>query len=77
MAYRQAAKPKTIGSISKLYKELLDIEQSGGVEASEKYLSGYLESRRQTYDEFIDEVIGNNGAFKIFFTAMTKMFGGK
>ncbi|WP_345975952.1 PAS domain-containing protein [Sulfurimonas sp. HSL3-7] len=77
MAYRQAAKPQAISAISKLYNELLDIEKNGGVEASEKYLSGYLDSKRQTYDEFIDDLIGNKGAFKLFFNAMAKMFGGK
>jgi len=77
MAYRQAARPQTIDAISKLYKELLEIEKSGGMEASEKYLSGFLDSKRKTYDEYIDEVIGNNGAFKIFFATMAKMFGGK
>lgn len=77
LAFRQAAKPAAVDTMSKLYKELLEIESSGGVEASEKYLIGYLESQRKTYDEFIDEVIGNKGAFKLFFAAMAKLFGGK
>ncbi len=77
MAYRQAAKPEAIKVISKLYSELLSIEQNGGMEASEKYLIGYLDSKRITYDEFIDDLIGNKGAFKLFFSAMAKMFGGK
>lgn len=77
MAYRQAAKPKSVDKISKLYEELLAIEKSSGVEASEKYLIGYLESKRATYDEFIDDIIGNNGAFKLFFKAMEKLFGSK
>lgn len=77
MAYRQAARPEAVKVISKLYSELLDIEQSGGMEASEKYLIGYLDSKRITYDEFIDDLIGNKGAFKLFFSAMAKMFGGK
>jgi len=77
MAFRQAASPAAIETISTLYKELLEIEKSGGIEASEKYLIGYLDSKRMTYDEFIDDVIGNKGAFKIFFAAMAKLFGGK
>ena len=77
MAYRQAARPQAVAAISKLYGELLEVEKSGGVEASEKFLSGYLDSKRQTYDEFIDDLIGNRGAFKIFFATMAKMFGGK
>lgn len=77
MAYRQAARPAAVMQIRKLYEELSEIEQTGGIEASEKYLIGYLDSQRKTYDEFIDEIIGNKGAFKLFFTAMTKLFGGK
>ncbi|MDA3946640.1 MAG: PAS domain-containing protein [Helicobacteraceae bacterium] len=77
MAYRQAARPKAVETISKIYGELLDIEKSGGMEASEKYFAGYLDSQRLSYDEFIDNIIGNKGALKLFFSAMAKMFGGK
>lgn len=77
MAFRQAAKPAAVAQMSKLYAELVGIEKTGGMEASEKYLIGYLDSKRLTYDEFIDDVIGNKGAFKLFFTAMAKLFGGK
>lgn len=77
MAFRQAASPSTIATIEPLYKDLLEIERSGGIDASEKYLIGYLDSKRTTYDDYINEVIGNKGAFKLFFTAMAKLFGGK
>jgi len=77
MAFRQAASPQAIETMSKLYGELLEIEKSGGIEASEKYLIGYLDSKRMTYDEYVNEVIGNKGAFKLFFTAMAKLFSGK
>jgi PAS domain S-box-containing protein len=77
MAFRQAAKPSAVEQMSKLYSELLEIEKNGGIEASEKYLIGYLDSRRKTYDEFINEIIGNKGAFKLFFATMAKLFGGK
>ena len=77
MAFRQAASPAVIEEINKLYAELREIEKSGGLEASEKYLIGFLDSKRMTYDEYIDEVIGNKGAFKLFFAAMAKLFGGK
>jgi PAS domain S-box-containing protein len=75
MAFRQAASQKAIDTVTPLYKELLDIEKSAGLEASEKYFMGYLESQRMTYDEWIDDIIGNKGAFKLFFGAMRKMFG--
>lgn len=77
MAFRQAASASTIATIEPLYKDLLEIERNGGIDASEKYLIGYLDSKRTTYDDYINEVIGNKGAFKLFFTAMAKLFGGK
>jgi PAS domain S-box-containing protein len=77
MAFRQAASPSAVETMENLYAELREIEESGGVEASEKYLIGYLDSKRKTYDEFVDDVIGNKGAFKLFFTAMAKLFGAK
>ena len=75
MAFRQAASQSAIDEINRLYAELRDIEKNGGVEASEKYLIGFLDSKRMTYDEYIDEIIGNKGAFKLFFAAMAKLFG--
>jgi PAS domain S-box-containing protein len=77
MAYRQAASSQAIAAVAPLYKELLEIERTGGMKASEKYLLGFLESQHMTYDEWIDSAIGNKGALKLFFAAMKKMFGGK
>ncbi len=74
LAYRQAASPKAIKIMSKLYKKLLLIEQTNGVEASEKYLMSFLEEKRMTYDEFIDAVVVNNTVMKIFFKAMSSFF---
>lgn len=42
-----------------------------------KYVVGYLDSLQMTCDGYIDDVIGHKGAFKLFFSAMTKLFGGK
>lgn len=77
MAFRQAAAPATVSEIGALYEELLRVEQDGGVEASETYLDDFLDARQMTYDEYIDGIIGNKGAFKLFFAAMAKLFGGK
>lgn len=77
MAFRQAASPAAVKEISALYKDLLEIEKANGIEASEKYLIGFLDSKRKTYDEYVNDVIGNKGAFKLFFAAMAKLFSGK
>ncbi|MEA1983670.1 MAG: PAS domain-containing protein [Campylobacterota bacterium] len=73
-AFRKAVSQKAIDTMEPIYKKLLDIEKDAGVDASEKYLRGFLEDKHKTYDQFIDEVVGNKGVFKIFFTAMKKLF---
>ena len=57
-----------------LYQKLIEIEKEGGVEASEKYLRGLLEDKHTTYDAFIDDLVGNHGIFKMFFSMMKKLF---
>lgn len=73
-AFRKAAPRKAIEVMEPIYQKLLEIEKDGGVEASEKYLRGFLEEKRTTYDEFVDELVGNTGLFKIFFKTMKKLF---
>jgi len=73
-AFRKAAPRKAIEVMAPIYKKLLEIEKEGGMEASEKYLRGFLEEKNTTYDDFIDGLVGNKGLFKLFFTAMKKIF---
>jgi len=73
-AFRKAAPQKAIDTMAPIYQKLIEIEKDGGMEASEKYLRGFLEENRVTYDEFINELVGNKGLFKIFFAAMKKIF---
>ena len=61
-------------NVSPQYKKLIELEKEGGMQASEKYLRNYLEENNTTYDAFIDNLVQNKGLFKIFFTAMKKMF---
>lgn len=74
-AFRKSATPKAINEMKTLYATLKDIEDKFDVDASLKYLIGYLEEKDKSYDEYIDEVIENRGIFKIFFKAMKKIFG--
>jgi len=73
-AFRKAAPRKAVDVMEPIYQKLLEIEKDGGVEASEKYLRGFLEDQHKTYDEFVDELVGNKGLFKIFFQTMKKLF---
>ena len=73
-AFRKAAPQKAIEAIEPIYAKLLELEKEGGMEASQAYLIEYLELGNMTYDEFVDEAVGNNGLFKMFFSVMKKMF---
>jgi len=73
-AFRKAAPQKAIDALTPLYAKLLELEVDGGMEASEAYLREYLEENHTTYDELINKVVGNSGLFKMFFTAMKKLF---
>ena len=74
-AFRKAAPRKAIEAIEPIYAKLVEIEKDGGMKASEEYLKGYLEAKGKSYDEFIDELVGNHGLFKMFFVTMKKLFG--
>jgi PAS domain S-box-containing protein len=74
-AFRKAATYKAVNEMTPLYKTLRDIENKFNVEDSLKYLTGYLEDKHKSYDEYMDDVIENRGIFKIFFKAMKKIFG--
>jgi PAS domain S-box-containing protein len=73
-AFRKAAPKEAVEAIEPIYAKLIEIEKEGGMEASEKYLRGYLEEKGTTYDELINKLVGNTGLFKMFFTAMKKLF---
>jgi len=48
--------------IEPLYKRLLQIEQASGMEASEKYLTGFLEDKGKTYVEYMVDIIEEHEA---------------
>jgi len=73
-AFRKAAPKSAVEQIEPIYAKLLQIEEYGEMEASEKYLRGFLEEKNITYDEFINNIVGNKGIFKMFFTMMKKLF---
>ena len=73
-AFRKAAPQKAIDTMAPFYQKLVEIEKEGGMDASGKYLYGFLEENNTTYDVFINDIVGNKGLFKIFFAAMKKMF---
>lgn len=55
---RRRAVPQEIitNYIEPLYKKLLQIEKASGVEYSEKYLIGFLEEKKRSYVEYINDL---------------------
>ena len=51
---RIAANRESVTYFSKLYKTLLNIEKENGIDASERYLIGFLEERRLKFNELVD-----------------------
>jgi len=50
---RRLPSPKSLKIIIPLYKELLQAEKSGGLQASEKVMNALLKEKGVSYDEFI------------------------
>jgi PAS domain S-box-containing protein len=53
---RRKPNDSALSIIENLYRELLNRERSGGVEASLNYLNQLLESKGVSYDEFINSI---------------------
>ncbi len=54
---RKAVAPEVVAKVEGLYRKLLQIEQTSGVGASEKYLLGYLEDLNMSYNELIEHLV--------------------
>jgi PAS domain S-box-containing protein len=75
VAYRQAASDKIVDEIEPLYKKLLEIEKTAGMDGSHKYLNGYLEEQGKSYDEYMEALIGSNkGLAKKVFAGVKGIF---
>ena len=46
--------------LKKQYKRLREIEDLNGIEASEKFLKGFLDSKNTDYDTYIERLITDN-----------------
>jgi len=57
-ARRKAAPSNAIFQIEKLYKTLVSIEKTQGLEVAEKYFLGMLEEKNKNYDSFILDILG-------------------
>jgi len=75
IAFRRSASKKVIKAVSPLYRRLLEIEKSHGIEASLVYLQGYLDERHTTFDEYMNSIVKPKGLIAMLFNKMKRHFG--
>ncbi len=74
-AFRKAPPRSAVEAVEPIYKMLLDAENRGGMEASQKVLIDFLKSKGETYETWIAKVSGiSNPLTAMFFKAMKKLF---
>jgi len=74
VAYRQGAPEHVVDTMSKIYVDLLAIEKTNGMDASEKYLLEFLASKNMTYDQYIEYLTGSSSIFKSLLSKMANLF---
>jgi len=75
VAFRQAAPKHVVVEIEKLYKKLLEIENTHDMKASTAYIEAFLDEKKMNYDQFIEQLAKPKGLSAIFFDKMKKLFG--
>lgn len=73
-SFRRCASYQIIEEIEELYETMLSIERKQGIEGSLRYLESFLEEKKMSYDEFLEELIrpkGIIGALINTFKALT------
>ncbi|CAM1335118.1 PAS domain-containing protein [Tenacibaculum aestuariivivum] len=57
---RRLAPKKSIEQLIPLYKKLKDIEDVKGIEASRKFLNGFLDTKEVNYDNYIESLVSSS-----------------
>lgn len=76
-SYVKSIQKSIIDDISRLYKNLKEKEQIGGVESSRVFLDDYLKLNNTTYDRYIDKLLLQESHTKSMFDGLKGMFGKK
>lgn len=72
VAYRHSADVQLIRKLEPLYHDLRAVERISGIEASERYFNGFLESEGLTYDKLMERYMSKKTFLKILMSKMTK-----
>ncbi len=53
---RRKANPSAVKKIIPIYQKMLELEKSGGIQASQKYITEFLANNNISYDRFVNEL---------------------
>lgn len=73
LALRRAAPDDAIRDIEPLYKKLVEIEASEGMDASEAYFLNFLREQDKDYDTYVKELTQYRGLVAAFFNSVRKL----
>jgi PAS domain S-box-containing protein len=74
IAFRYPASNNIIKTIEPLYGKMLEIEKTHGMDASIEYLEAFLEEKKMSYNQYIDELAKPKGLAAKLFETMKKVF---
>ena len=75
IAYRQPAPQKAIDAVEPLYKTLVELEETHGMDASLLHLQGFIEVRHTDYDHLIEAIIKQSDSiWTRFFNRLKKNY---
>ncbi len=74
IAFRQVASKNIVTVIEPLYAKMIEIEKEHGMDASVNYLEAFLEEKKMSYNQFIEDLAKPKGIAAVFFSKMKKLF---
>ncbi len=74
IAFRQAAPKDVVKVIEPLYAKMIDIEKTHGMDASVDYLEAFLEEKKMSYNQYIEDLARPKGIAGVLFSKMKKLF---
>ncbi len=73
-SFRVRAPRFALKEISKVYKQLIEAEKAGGMQASKKLLDSFLEKKKLNYDEYIQKLFKKGFGFGGFLRGFGNVF---
>ncbi len=74
IAFRHPASKDIVKVMEPLYAKMIEIEKEHGMDASVDYLEAFLEEKKMSYNQFIEDLAKPKGIAAALFNKMKKLF---